>query len=448
MKKWVLMLSAAALVYGAPVFGQDSDEESGSESPNDLGSKVEAMNESMLEMKSTLDALKKLKLSGYIQTQFQSAETDATGAYPIGATAGGTFANGLHNRFSVRRGRLKAAYTDDYAQFVLQFDATEKGFAIKDAYTTITDPWLRGFSLTAGIFNRPFGFEIGYSSSQRETPERSRVIQTLFPGERDLGAQLGISFDEAEGVLGLFNLRAGIFNGVRGDANENDNNKDFIGRLGVQLPFNDIGLAVDGGVSVYSGKVTSRSTVVYDFGTVSGGPGFIRDSSAANLNASFDRSYVGGDVQLYYDMPFLGGISLRGEYVTGTQPGHARSNSFYNPGGSDSLFNRKVSGYYLNLVQNVGLVNQIVVKYDVFDPNTEAEGSDIGRSGSGLSAADLKYTTIGFGWIFHWNANVKFTAYYEIVENEEVSPNATGSLVPYKTDVKDNVFTLRAQYKF
>lgn len=440
------MLSAAVLLYGAPVFGQDSDEESGGDSSEDIGSKVEAMGESMLEMKSTLDALKKLKFSGYVQAQYQMADTVGNSLFPVGSASAGTFGSNIDNRFSVRRGRLKAAYTADYAQFVLQFDVTEKGLGIKDAYTTITDPWLRGFSLTTGVFNRPFGFEIGYSSSQRESPERARFTQTLFPGERDLGVQLGVSFDEEEGVLGMFNLRAGIFNGTGGTAVENDNNKDFIGRLGMQLPFSDIGLAVDGGVSVYSGKVTSRSALVYDFGTVSGGPGLVLDSSAANLNASFDRSYVGADLQLYYDSPLLGGVSLRGEYVTGTHPGVPSGSAVYS--GSDAVVNRDVSGYYVYFVQNIGLVNQLVVKYDVFDPNTKVEGSDIGKSSNGLSAADIKYSTIGLGWIFHWNANVKFTAFYEIVKNEEVNAAATSKLVPYKSDVKDNVFTLRAQYKF
>lgn len=446
MKKWVLVLSAAALVYGTPAFAQDSDEESGG-SPEDLGSKVEAMSESMLEMKSALDALKKLKFSGYVQAQFQSAEADASSAYTIGQFSGGSFASGLHNRMLIRRGRLKAAYTDDYAQFVLQVDATERGLSLKDAYATITEPWLRGISLTAGVFNRPFGFEIGYSSSQRETPERARVIQTLFPGERDLGAQIGVAFEEAEGALGLFNLRAGMFNGTGGTASENDNNKDFIGRFGVQLPFSDIGLAIDGGVSMYSGNVTSRSSIAYKIGTVAGGNGFVRDSAAANINAAFERSYIGADVQLYYDLPIIGGTSIRGEFVSGTHPG-VRGGSTVYAGGSDSVYSRKVSGFYVNLVQNIGLVNQLIVKYDVFDPNTDVEGSEIGRSGAGLGAGDLKYTTLGLGWIYHWNANVKFVAYYEMIKNEEANAQASGSLAAYKEDVKDNVFTLRVQYKF
>jgi hypothetical protein len=43
---------------------------------------------------------------------------------------------------------------------------------------------------------------------------------------------------------------------------------------------------------------------------------------------------------------------------------------------------------------------------------------------------------------------VKFVAYYDMVKNEKVNAAATGSLAPYRNDLKDNVFTLRMQYKF
>lgn len=318
---------------------------------------------------------------------------------------------------------------------------------------TVTEPWLRNFTLTAGIFNRPFGFEIGYSSSKRETPERSRLFQTLFPGERDLGAQLGVSFQEEESFLQYFNLNVGVFNGMRGTLSENDNNKDIIGRFGIELPFADAGLAIDAGASMYMGKVTSRSPISYALGTEDGIKTLVKDSSVATLNKSFERTYMGADVQLYYDLPVLGGLSLRGEFISGTQPSTLKSSSFY--ASTDPIFaERKVSGFYVNYVQNVGKKNQFVLKYDVFDPNTEIEGSDIGKKGTGegkvaaFNANDIKYSTLGLGWIYHWNGNVKFTAYYEIVKNEEINSAATGALAPFTKDVKDNVFTFRAQYKF
>lgn len=445
MKKSFLLCSAACAVMSVlPLSAQGNEE---------LDGKIGAIEETLAGVSSDVSSLKKLKISGYVQMQYQMADTLGNNKYDIGKFSGGSFSEGIDNVFSVRRGRIKAQYTADMASFVLQLDATQKGLDIKDAYMAITEPWLRNVTLTAGIFARPFGFEIGYSSSKRETPERSRLFQTLFPGERDLGAQLGLAFQEEESALQYFNLNVGVFNGMRGTLSENDNNKDIIGRLGIELPFSDAGLAIDAGASMYMGKVTSKSPISYAVGTQDGIKTFIADSSAATLNKSFDRTYVGADLQIYYDLPVLGGLSLRGEFITGTQPSTLGSSSFYAT--TDPIFSeRKVSGFYVNYVQNVGSSNQLVVKYDVFDPNTDIEGSDIGKKGtSGATTAafnknDIKYSTLGLGWIYHWNGNVKFTAYYELVKNEEVNSAATGSLAPFTKDVKDNVFTFRAQYKF
>lgn len=147
-------------------------------------------------MKATVDATKKIKVSGYIQAQYQTAETAG-----ITSFAGGNFPSNVQSRFQVRRGRVKVNYDNDLTQYVLQIDVTQNGVAIKDVYASLREPWWQTFGLTAGIFNRPFGFEIGYSSSSRESPERSRVIQTLFPGERELGAMVSITTAKIEELI-------------------------------------------------------------------------------------------------------------------------------------------------------------------------------------------------------------------------------------------------------
>jgi hypothetical protein len=342
---------------------------------------------------------------------------------------------------------VKVNYDNDLTQYVLQIDVTQNGVAIKDAYATVKEPWLKAISLTGGIFNRPFGFEISYSSSDRESPERTRVIQTLFPGERDLGAKIEIAPPETS-PLSFLNVRAGLLNGVLNTANENDNFKDLTGRVGVQVPFAEEGLAIDGGLSFYSGQARSNSRFVYamDGSTKN----FVVDSAAANSGSYYDRSYLGVDVQLYYDLPVLGGLSLRGEYISGKQPGTATSAVFYNPGSTvTALYQRNFAGWYVNFVQNIGLQHQFILKYDELDPNTDVRGNDIGAAGKNSTATDLKYTTFGIGWIYHWDANVKFTFYYDMVTNEKVNASATTTaLLPFKEDVKDNVFTVRMQYKF
>lgn len=433
-----LLLLILLVVFYSTAFSQDTSRVDVREQLEEVKGSVEGLNESYLETKSTVDALKKIKFSGYVQAQYQNADKEG-----ISSFSGGNFPAASKSRFMVRRGRLKLTYDNVMSRFVIQVDVTQSGVGIKDAYASFSEPWLKSFGLTAGVFDRPFGFEISYSSSSRESPERSRMFQTLFPGERDLGAK--IEFAQKSGPLSFLNLKAGLFNGTGGTSSENDNYKDFIGRLGFELPFEEQNLAIDGGVSLYAGKVRSNTKYIYEF---DGNAGMKVDSSSSNLGAGFDRTYIGGDLQIYYDLPVIGKFSLKGEYIQGKQPGLAGSNTFYNSTDSKAgLYKREFAGYHLFYVQNIFQANQLLVKYDVFDPNKDVEGNDIG-AGNALSTGDIKFSTLGLGWIYHWDSNIKFVLYYDMVKNEKVNSAASGSLAAYKDDINDNVLTLRLQYKF
>jgi len=451
--KYFFIIAIAILALGfSQLKAQDTAHVATKEEVDEVKGAVDGINETLLGMTSTLDALRKIKISGYIQAQYQTADTAGYSALSgtpsqVASYSGGALPQNVRSRFQVRRGRFKINYDNDLTQYVLQLDVTQNGVGIKDAYASVKEPWLRMFNLTTGVFDRPFGFEISYSSSSREAVERSRMFQTLFPGERELGAK--IEFAAENGPLSYFNLKAGLFNGVLNTANENDRNKDFIGRLGVSLPFDEQNLAIDGGFSLYSGKVTNNSKYTYEMDEASAVKRFKIDSAASNVSSSYGRCYYGGDIQVYYDLPAIGGFSLRAEYIAGQQPGTDKSNVFYNPGDTKtSLYLRKFAGWYITYVQNLGLSNQFVARYDVFDPNTDVSGSDMGAAGSNLTIADVKYSTLGLGWIYHWDANVKFTLYYDWVTNEKASNAATGTLGLLTDNVKDNVLTLRMQYRF
>jgi hypothetical protein len=275
------------------------------------------------------------------------------------------------------------------------------------------------------------------------------MVQVLFPGERDLGLQLEVLPSEGNlnvGWLSYLNLRAGFFNGTGPTANENDNRKDFIGRLGFELPFTDLNLAVDGGVSLYRGSVRATTKKIYTVDAAT--HAFAVDSTSTNLGNNYGRNFVGVDLQVYYDLPVLGGISVRAEAIQGSQPSTELDNRVYASANAD-LYRREVRGFYVNIVQNIGTQHQVVVRYDEFDPNTKVGGSNVGASGTArLTDQDLKYSTLGIGYIYHWDDNVKFVFYYDFVTNESASPAATGTLAAFKSDVKDNVFTLRSQFRF
>ncbi|MBM3326210.1 MAG: hypothetical protein FJY65_04395 [Calditrichaeota bacterium] len=439
-----LFAALAVISISIPVLAEKSQ----SEDIENLKGKVDGMSETQLEILSTLNSLSKIKVSGYIQAQFQIAGSDGAANY-----SGGNFPSNVHQRFAIRRGRLKVNYIAGWSQYVLQFDVTNSGVGIKDAYLSITEPWSKDWSLWMGAFDRPFGFEISYSSSMRESPERSRMYQILFPGERDVGMK--IEYAPEKGGLAFLRGKIGLFNGAglpcaNSAANENDNYKDVIGRIGVVLPMLGQNMELDAGLSVYSGKVRNQEKYLY---TLDGSlKDWQVDSAASNKYKYFDRAYLGFDAQYYVDVLPLGGMSVRGEFITGKQPSLSGSNTFYNPtSGIDpalGLYQREFAGYYLNYVQNIGLFDQFVLKYDIFDPNTGVAGNDIGKPGAQLTGTDIAYSTLGLGWVHYIDSNTKLVFYYDMTTNEKLNSAASGSLAKFKEDVKDNILTVRMQYKF
>lgn len=420
-----------------------------------------------------VDILKRIKITGYLQAQFQYADSSGMASF-----GGGNFPALTDKRIALRRGRLKATYTsaDALSQAVIQFDVTEKGMTIKDAYFKFTDPWTHWFSLQAGVQNRPFGFEIPYSSSSRETPERGRMSQIIFPNERDLGGMLVVQGPKGSNWDWL-KLEAGMFNGTGSpgtsaqyfpasspspsfsgiNTSDFDKYKDFIGHLSVSRATLNQAIKYGGGVSYYNGGFRSDNDTAYAPGNDANGVnGFIINEKTIK-RTEVKRQYIGVDAQV--SVEWAAGITtLRGEYIQGDQPN--ASGTTVSPASpvSGNIYKRKFNGAYFYFVHNIAATPlQVVAKYDWYDPNTDAKGDEIGKAVASptkpFSATDLRYDTFGFGLTWLWDANVKISAYYDMVKNETTDnitvKNADGDDIHiYSKDFKDNLFTLRIQYKF
>jgi hypothetical protein len=141
----------------------------------------------------------------------------------------------------------------------------------------------------------------------------------------------------------------------------------------------------------------------------------------------------------------VGFTEIRGEFLRGQQTGTAISTETPTAllNGNDGFYNRNFDGAYFYLVHNIFSENhQLVLKYDWYDPNTNVKKLEVGLPGSGFTAADVKYTTIGLGYQYHIGPNVKAVLYYAHVRNEK-------TLLPgFTQDVKDDVLTLRLQFRF
>lgn len=404
------------------------------EQENALDQRVEQLETSIDGLSSSVRKLQKIKLSGYIQTQYQWGEKDAS------LKVGGANENPEEsfNRFGVRRGRIKFTFDEGIATGVFQLDITEKGLGVKDAYVQVKDPFFGSCSLKAGVFDRPFGYEISYSSSRRESPERSTIFQKLFPDERDLGAMLTLQAPKTS-AWSILKLEAGLFagNGIRPEI---DNKKDFIGHFSANKNWNGT-VSLSGGVSYYNGGVYQGTKKVYTMT----GTTFAVDSTESNKGKYATREYVGVDVQ-FAAITVAGLSQLTAEYLMGTQPGTSSSSESpkFTALPTGDTYIRKFSGWYAMLVQDFGrLPLSAVLKYDVYNPNTGVSGNDAGVKGSGTGKADLAQNTFGFGMLWRATNALRLQAYYEINSNER-SQNVKG----YEEERKDNVFTLRLQYKF
>jgi len=431
------------------IFAQEQPQTNG----DSISPKIEEVKNSIELLKTELGFLKKIKISGYLQGQFQIADKPGTKTYE-----GGDFSVASDKRFMVRRGRLKVAYVTDLSQFVIQIDATEKGVSVKDAYASFTEPWLKTFGLTAGIFNRPFGFEIPYSSSLRESPERARMSQVLFPGERDLGAEIVVNLPKTIPFWSGFKLEAGLFsgNGINPDFKEY---KDFIGRLSFTGTNKNEFFKYGVGVSYLKGTTYNGTKKIYTMQTLKDDmtTGFGVDSTETNKGGNSIKEYLGIDAQFTFDFPF-GITQLRGEFIMGQQPAYEGTTvstndaTFAKTLPAKDTYIRKFNGAYFCLVQNIGRSKfGIVVKYDWYDPNTGISGHNIKptyeyngslTNKTLLSAADIKYQTLGVGVNFKMMENIKLTAYAALVLNEKTDVSGFGG------DISDNVYTLRLQYKF
>lgn len=321
----------------------------------ELEGKIDALTEAFTESRGLLEALGRLKISGYLQAQYLQNERS------VDETTGPAGTRNL-DQFSIRRGRVKFTYQmTPTSRFVLQPDITSSGVTLKDGYVELTEPWTTWHhTLTAGQFNWPFGFEIMYSSSSREMPERSLVVRTLFPGERDRGVMLS-----GQGLAERFHYRAAIVNGT-GTTQSFDYNKrkDFVGRTGYSFG------AVDVAVSAY------RGSELVSLGGLTAG-------------RSFDKQREGIDVQWITPLP---GLGVRGEYIRGVQPP--------SPGAPVATARAAdVEGWYAYAIQNIGTRHQFVVRADEYDPDADLPGNAT--------------RTIGGSYIFHWDANSKVMLAYE-----------------------------------
>lgn len=404
------------------------------ESVEEHSMKLAGFEEKFSALESVVTELAKIKVSGYVQAQYEMYDSWASDGSQHGVQVTGSAYE--DNSFYIRRARIKFTYKPiDGVNFVLQPNLEVHQVTLKDAYVQLNDRWLNTFSLWVGQFNRPT-YEIEYSSASREFAERTLMTRTLYPSERDQGAKLEADFVTTYNIP--LRLQVAVLNGNFGEgtlanqAKDVDNGKDVMARAVYSFKFPSKGLGIDFGAHTYLGKTsvialdpTPANNVFKDVNN---------NSFTPAVGDKFKKELFGLEAQVYYD--FLGGMSLKGEYIRGTYSGTI------NTAQVNTLFNankiRNVEGYYVSFVKNVGKVNEASLRYDVFDPNTKLSGNAVAKKD------DLKYNNWTFAWQYFFNDNIKVMACYVLPINEK-SLNAGADFIK---DKHDNIFTLRLQARF
>lgn len=372
--------------------------------------KITALNDRVLVNETDLSKLNKIRVSGYVQAQWEHYGADLEKT------------NGYNNTFFIRRARVKFTYeVSDGIKFVLQPDLSTGNLALKDAYAVVNLPKLKNWSLWAGQMNRP-NYEVEYSSSSREALERSRVTTTLYPGEREIGAKLEYN---GTTIPILFQVMAMNGNFTGSQAKDIDSHKDLMARLVYSLNLTDAGIGIDLGATHYFGNNLAKTNKY-----VKNSDGSL--DSLNNVWHYLDKHWTGGEIRLYADV--LGGMSVKAEYVAGINSVAstiAGTSTVAQMKASPNLYNN-FSGYYFYFIKNIGSKNQVVARYDYYDPNTKLS--------SDAAFVSVNYKTWTFAWQHYLNDNIRITAQYLMPENET---NATNP-----ADMKDNLFTIRVQAKF
>lgn len=328
------------------------------------------------------DRAKRLKFSGYIQARYEAHQDSENSTVD---SAGVVHKTNLDNIY-IRRARLKAEYKGGKAsRGVLYFDAGKDRIRLLEAFIELRRSFGRAeAALVAGQQLVPFGYEIEYSSTRRDFPERSTAEQRLFPGERDRLVNLVIKPASHVSFNAAILNGPGISNSTFGWESPFKNWKDFIARVKVSHQSGDTKLHA--GASGYFGRqFDARDTV--DFRT--------------------KKNRLGTDVQLFFvGAPRLGESGIRAEvYLAGE-------------------FDRDLLGWYVWLSQKLGKQFGAAIRYDTFDPDTDR------RDGRKIDQVSLAAH-------YYHDENVRITCAYDIRKTEETAE---------VLDPEDNVLTIQIQF--
>ena len=379
---------------------------------------------------------KNIFVSAYFQGQYQTGQKDVK--YLSVGSDNENYGEKSFSRFGLRRAYVSTMYQQGriYALFTLEA-RDNRDIWFSDAFINIIDPWTERFDLSVGAFNPDFGYELSISPSKYELVGGTPFLYSLFPDIYDIGAKLTYNAPEKYANL---RVNASLLGG-NGVQQETDSRKDFSGSIFASTDKTKP-MRLSGGVAYYHGSVYQGTENVYKMK----GKEFVLNNSSSNEGSYAKREYLNVNLQLALESS-IGLSQLRGEYVTGTQPAgkdfYDSPNSKYRP--MTDTYIRNFNGGSIYYLQQIGPKLPLTFwgGYSWHDPNTKVSGDDVGKYNT--NETDLKYQIASVGLIWFPMPSIRLQAFYEMPFNEK-SINLAN--IGYDKHKKENVLTLRIQYKY
>ncbi|MGC9065229.1 MAG: porin [Candidatus Ratteibacteria bacterium] len=284
------------------------------------------------ESKEMLSAVENITKKQKEDPAKNSIKTSAADNIKIGGYLQGRYDmydySGRRDEFSIKRARIGlSGKVIDKVTFKIEFDTT-KG---KDN-DLLTDAWVKlayfpQFNITLGQFKLPFSEEYNISSSALDTIERSLPVNNMAT-EYDKGIMFDGNF-----INGKIYYGVSLTNGTGGNRSEDNDDKDVTGRI-VFAP--------------WSGSENPASGLKFGYGYQTG-------TQRTGLN-KIDRTR--NNFMLKYDYK---NFKMLAEYIDQGEKG--------------TTSNVEKNGYFVQCAYNIPLENhksiEPVVKYEVYDPNTQ-----------------------------------------------------------------------------
>jgi hypothetical protein len=353
------------------------------------------------------------------------------------------------DRFTLRRGHLRADVEKGLVLGALEIDAnTTNGPQVRPIEADVSLRWPekpgRGqpsFTATVGLTRIPFGYEVQELDTVRPFLERATMLQSLFPGEFDLGLRLNARYRFLDWAFGIMNgspIGSRVFpdlDPVRA--------KEIVGRIGVDIEISpgvrlQAGASADAGTGFHPGTPATKNQLVWQD---QNGDGLVEPNEIVAVGGSpatpsqlFHRFALGGDARVTVHVAPLGALTFRAEAVRALNLD--RLLEVADPVGAGHDL-REV-GWSGALTQELSRWAMIGARYDLYNPDADASR----QRALDLVPVDRAYTTVALMAMARYD-QARLLFEYDINRNP-LGVGTNGA----PTTLANNAVTLRAQAVF